>query len=120
MRISDWSSDVCSSDLDLDLSGLAAERVRDTGARHRHQLRAHQIEAEVAEVLLGKALTGQRELDDRHRRGVVVEDQWLRGAGRDSARKRVVSGKRRSVRLALGGHRSIKIKQKTNTKERLT
>src|SRR3546814_550441 len=60
LRICDWSSDVCSSDL----------------------------------------LTGQRELDDRHRRGVVVEDQRRRGAGRERLEDRLRD--RRHLRVGGG------------------
>src|SRR3546814_18578432 len=49
---------------------------------------------------LGKALTGQRELDDRHRRGVVVEDQWRRGAGRERLEDRLRD--RRHLRVGGG------------------
>ncbi len=66
----------------LHLTGLAAERVRNSRARHRHQLRTQQVEAKVAQLLFAQALARQRQLQDRHRRGVVVHDQRRRGAGR--------------------------------------
>ena len=37
---------------------------------------------EIGEILLGQALARQRELDDRHRRGAVIDDQRRRRAGR--------------------------------------
>ncbi|MDQ1094491.1 hypothetical protein QE400_003904 [Xanthomonas sacchari] len=67
-------------DVDLDLAGLAAERVRNRRAGHGGQLRADDVEPEVGQVLLGEPFAGQRQLDDRHRGGVVVEDQRRRGA----------------------------------------
>src|SRR3546814_12794883 len=86
MRISDWSSDVCSSDLDLLHPG--------TG------------------VLLGRLLAGAS--GRLHGRfdllggavGVLADKLDRHGAGED--RKSVVSGKSVSVRVVLGGRRLIK------------
>jgi len=39
------------------------------------QRRAQLVDADVGEILLGQAVAGQRDLDDRDRRGAVVEDQ---------------------------------------------
>ena len=75
----------CSADeieVDLHLALLAAERIGDRGAGHRHQRRAQLIDADVGEVLLGQALAGQRDLDDRNGGGAVVEDQRRRRARR--------------------------------------
>ena len=69
-------------EIDLDLALLAAERIRDRGARHGDQRRAQLVDADIGEVLLGQAFARQRELDDRHGRGAVVEDQRRRRAGR--------------------------------------
>src|SRR3546814_12070674 len=93
MRISDWSSDVCSSDLAPDqgfaAAGIAGDRV------HRHR----------------EVLWQQAGIDERSDQGD--------GAGRIAAgiadplgdRKSVGEGKSVSVRLDLGGRRIIQTKQ---------
>src|SRR3546814_19911671 len=87
MRISDWSSDVCSSDL-----------------HHGLQRRAHP--GEVGEAVAARS----------HDDGVVVMAEGgqkvaggSHGDGED--RKSVVSGKSVSVRVDLGGRRLIKKKK---------
>ena len=69
-------------EIDLDLALLAAERIGDRGARHRHQRRAQLVDADIGEVLFGEAFARQRDLDDRHGGGAVVEDQRRRRPGR--------------------------------------
>src|SRR3546814_17546479 len=127
MRISDWSSDVCSSDLRGEVvAPLAVEKLRDRlGQRTVGDARGHQALGRAARVLqalapvngFGGAFFGQLralallvelvaqlgggELEDRLV-GVVIGDQ---------DRKSVVSGKSVSVVLDLGGRRDIK-KQK--------
>ena len=64
--------------IDLDLALLAAERPRDRRPRYGDQRRAQLVGGDVEQVLLGQPLAGQRQLDDRHRRGAVVEDQRRR------------------------------------------
>src|SRR3546814_15886964 len=105
MRISDWSSDVCSSDLLVD----------------RHQLRA------AGEELLGRELFrgargAARRLAGHHAPALLVRaarpladlrrgDRGGLGEGaprRREDRKSVVSGKSVSVRVDLGGRRIIK------------
>ena len=86
-------------EIDLDLPQLAAERVGNCGAGHRDQRRAHLVDADVGQLLLGEALTRQRHLDDRHGRGVVVEDQRRRRAGRH----RLDHGLRDRRHLRVGG-----------------
>src|SRR3546814_13737236 len=93
MRISDWSSDVCSSDLDppreddlvviLRFSTVPDAVRRAAGERHR----------------------------DRTDRQCLRHDVPLRGHRRRQAdRKSVVKGKSVSVRVDLGGRRIIKKK----------
>src|SRR3546814_1576535 len=99
MRISDWSSDVCSSDLDL----LGACRSR----RHDEQ----------AGVLIPG--TGQPVRRERRRQAAPDDEPEVASPGaRDEARvgrcgdrKRGVEGKSVSVRVDLGGRRIIKNKQ---------
>src|SRR3546814_12087439 len=92
MRISDWSSDVCSSDLDPG-PGLApvAQPVGVAVVRHHH------VEAAVGlGIQLGQRLGGGPGV------GVVEGlEQQLAAAALD--RKRVGSGKSVSVRVALCG-----------------
>src|SRR3546814_17224204 len=100
MRISDWSSDVCSSDLN--------------GHEHLRCLRRKQVRKRRAE---------EREQRRRSARsGVRVVARGLRSAdavhggeagGRRPDRKSVVWGKSVSVRVDLGGRRIIKKKKKT-------
>src|SRR3546814_17579877 len=111
MRISDWSSDVCSSDL-VAVRGAGPGRSRPgadrlarrgpglgshPGARRRagHGATAHGI----AGV---RGPTGGRDRAARRRRGAGSRD-----------RKSVVEGKRVAVRVDLGGRRSLKKKKKT-------
>src|SRR3546814_7402540 len=100
-RISDWSSDVCSSDLTGGGEGrgraaalAAGNRREDAGAPAAHPARraaVHRPDQRAA------AAVAQRARARRHR----CQD-----------RKSVVSGKSVSVRVALGGRRIIKKKNK--------
>src|SRR3546814_11006623 len=93
MRISDWSSDVCSSDLGAGggLSRLLAGKRRRRGGRR------------VAGVGRGSP-------------GEALGAEWTDGIDRPAigARKRVVSGRGVSVRVGPGGRRYIK-KKKINS-----
>src|SRR3546814_14895923 len=106
MRISDWSSDVCSSDLALD--AFLDLKTRDdpliqASARHthaylsqgRHGLKAlHGIPVRNFRTLL--SIKTRRPLGEDLRRQVEEQD-----------RKSVVSGTSGSGRLSLGGRRDI-------------
>src|SRR3546814_20425154 len=109
MRISDWSSDVCSSDLfaDADTAQLLAQRVPLEHAFESQEVRH-----------------GGRELDVRCRadhaavpdvrREAHVKRLRKRGdmpAFRDADRKSVVWGKSVSGRVDLGGRRIMKKKK---------
>src|SRR3546814_18205805 len=93
MRISDWSSDVCSSDLYA--RGVRAERGRATRRA-------------------GCFRTRDRRSAPRPHWGVAR----ARRATRD--RKSVVSGKSVSVRVDLGGRRIIKKKKHNKTAQHYT
>src|SRR3546814_12211001 len=101
MRISDWSSDVCSSDLVAE-----PQRRRDTLG-----LAAGDGAAEpAARGVTDEIGFGQRVGDAAH----------AGGADRRGYRRRDVQGKRVSVRVDTGGRRTIKNKklmcyEKTNT-----
>src|SRR3546814_19891559 len=109
MRISDWSSDVCSSDLRGDRRG--------GGERHRLRIgqRWQTGEAAVAQGVrpqclpIGRGRGGGGIVG----RGRIARRDHERGAERP-ARKSVVAGKSVSVRVKFGGRRSSK-KKKTNT-----
>src|SRR3546814_1536628 len=101
MRISDWSSDVCSSDLLLDcLPG--------DGLRHLEPFRAADPAAgDAGNQVPGSGIPEQdRDPVDLHH----LEQHGHDGAEED--RKSVVSGKSVSVRVDLGGRRIIKKKQR--------
>src|SRR3546814_19084230 len=113
MRISDWSSDVCSSDLfRLD----ARQRTRRIAAGGADQVRRQAllvVEQNLEKVLRRQALVvgaqGKRlrRLNEAARTvGVFLEIH--------SDRKSVVEGKSVSVRVDLGGRRSIKKKKRTD------
>src|SRR3546814_17299278 len=98
MRISDWSSDVCSSDL---IAGVEQDQVGGiVDARGRRQGRGPG-QATVTAGEIGQHTIGDTEVRE-------VEAGHCLGEG---DRKSVVSGKSVSVRVDLGGRRIIK---KTN------
>src|SRR3546814_18576921 len=97
MRISDWSSDVCSSDLAVrpDLR-LRDTRVEETPVAHRPD--------GIAFSRLVRLVQQGGQAVDRRRGG-----QILGRVGLD--RKSVVQGKSVSVRVDLGGRRILKKKK---------
>src|SRR3546814_16395672 len=104
MRISDWSSDVCSSDLGVGRAEAGTEVAQPLGAGpHDEGLRAELL-GEVQAVIAGIGLGDGRELA----RPLPVEGD----------RKSVVSGKSVSVRVDLGGRRIIKKKKKSTKKHK--
>src|SRR3546814_13736333 len=113
MRISDWSSDVCSSDLQhedaVDFGHRMLDRALDAQGSSLDGIPSAVLDRflEVSklkrlEELLSDIALGNRMPD-------VVASQLL--ASRD--RKRVVEGKSVSVRVDPGGTRSIKKKTET-------
>src|SRR3546814_13757599 len=107
MRISDWSSDVCSSDLQGGRRGAFAILDLETG-------RALQL-AEPA-FLAGDAPAHRHDRDidvGRVGRGKLDLDDGVGALQRhdEADRKSVVSGKSVSVRVDLGGRRIIKNKK---------
>src|SRR3546814_11542322 len=112
MRISDWSSDVCSSDL-----GGPAARGNDLlqpgerAAAHEQDIGGVDLEELLLRVL-ASALRGHRGDRAFH----DLEQRLLHALARHVDRKSVVEGKSVSVRVDLGGRRIIKKKNKTTTK----
>jgi hypothetical protein len=89
----------CSVEVEHHLRRLAAERKGNARALYRDQGRAHEVEAEIPESLLGQSLARQRELDDGYRRGTVIDDQRRRCAGRQLLEQ----GLRNRGDLCVGG-----------------
>src|SRR3546814_18959974 len=110
MRISDWSSDVCSSDLIHDPEP-AQEQGVDLGGQDQRE----RVDPEDdGELLLTDTETF---LEDERSSGDVGDHRGhhqstAQGDGQED-RKSVVAGKGVSVRLYLGGRRSIKKQSKT-------
>src|SRR3546814_15659706 len=123
MRISDWSSDVCSSDLfdKLRANGLGGQA---GNPAHIGQQRRRNIDAAVGLLVV---------FEDRHQRSpdrepravermdeLIALDVFTAEARVHAARleiaavdrKSVVSGQSVSVRVALGGRRLVKKKKK--------
>src|SRR3546814_15694881 len=104
MRISDWSSDVCSSDLPLSFGGYFANRRQNKAPDiTRRSIKSRSI----ASCLASPAQIPFKNVgvEDAFRQYLPVFVQQYR-----KDRKSVVSGKRVSVRVDLGGRRIIKIK----------
>src|SRR3546814_20743029 len=114
MRISDWSSDVCSSDLAdqrraLDRGGHLAV-LDQVGLRGReHELAAGDVDLAAAEIDGVEAALHRG--DDLIRLAVAAQHVGVGHARQD--RKSVVSGKSVYVRVDLGGRRFI-TKKKQN------
>src|SRR3546814_16130873 len=99
MRISDWSSDVCSSDLEAGAPDLVRRLCQIW--RRRHGL-ARDLVRSVTEPAL-----------NRHRPRLALESEIpQRGQGRD--RKTLAEGKSGAVRSGRGGRRNI-VKNKNST-----
>src|SRR3546814_20203697 len=116
MRISDWSSDVCSSDLRDGLAGrvgdeLAADFPRRVG---RPVVQARELRARFRVGVLDAQRAAAVAHDHRDQALALVETEHARGF-RD--RKSVVSGKSVSVRVDLGGRRILKKKRAHKTTE---
>src|SRR3546814_12496350 len=102
MRISDWSSDVCSSD-------LTAKATFTVGAEG---VVLESIEVQADKASLG-TLVGLEQLDIAWDAtgGRWTVDAAQQGDGSGGDRKRVVEGKSVSVRVDLGGRRIFKKKK---------
>src|SRR3546814_16688270 len=103
MRISDWSSDVCSSDLCQVVFYILPTR--------RLEIRYPQLHGAAGLI---RSEGDHWEFKAPHRIRIVDARETL-DCRRD--RKSVVSGKRVSVRVDLGGRRIIKKKMRSSTKK---
>src|SRR3546814_11644259 len=103
MRISDWSSDVCSSDLFLDAHHQLCARVllfrREDGKIEYRRNRYRAMPDIAAQVMAGTP-------DTTRGHGISITLSAI-------DRKSGVSGKSVAVRVDLGGRRSIKKKNTT-------
>src|SRR3546814_14260082 len=98
MRISDWSSDVCSSDLFLEQHNQDCEE-RDAA-----------YNLDQAKVAIGSGgVTGAGLFEGTQTRLYIVPEQHTDFIFTD--RKSVAKGKSVSVRVDLGGRRTIKTKK---------
>src|SRR3546814_18716205 len=120
MRISDWSSDVCSSDLSdhhaIDAAFLASQE-----ARRLHKLAAEQAETYASTARLVKA-TGAAAVEvetaeeDAEGEAPAARSAKANPVTRTSDRKSVVSAERAAVRVDHGGGRIIN-KNNNNNRE---
>src|SRR3546814_20150373 len=114
MRISDWSSDVCSSDLRDPRCEAGHHRMRDIFDHLAETEQAGRDEDEPGEQGCDQQAVIAMARDD-------VEDPDDEGARRPAHlqdRKSVVKGKSVSVRVNLGGSRIIKTKKKNTNKNK--
>src|SRR3546814_16285676 len=101
MRISDWSSDVCSSDLAAKAHGKGPGISRSSGSEKRHSSCSRTAPRRSVHGF-GLEPVAQNHADN----GLMY--RWQRYAG---DRKSVVKGKSVSVRVDLGGCRIITTKR---------
>src|SRR3546814_16507895 len=115
MRISDWSSDVCSSDLLADYqtpTGRPARRLLDAqgaAASAAEDARAAQAELEQFDSLLER-LEAKR--NEQRRLIAELDDHEQQRKPPQQDRKSAVEGKRVSGRVDLGGRSIIQKKNK--------
>src|SRR3546814_12737031 len=121
MRISDWSSDVCSSDLGAaggrSCGGAQVEPVPDLDERgyqiahHRFVMRRAGREAQPFGAARHRGIVDRLDVDavfgEQHVAALLGLDRIA-----DQERKSVVEGKSVSVRVDLGGRRVIKKNKK--------
>src|SRR3546814_16113973 len=108
MRISDWSSDVCSSDL----------KAHTTQARHRAAL-SHTWHALSCSDATGEGSTTSSVAPSKVSSSRRSSCLWqVQSTSRNPDRKSVVSGKSVSVRVDLGGRRTLKKKKKTKVRHK--
>src|SRR3546814_15045882 len=110
MRISDWSSDVCSSDLKLSLS-IKAKEV-DEEKQAMKQYGSSDSGASLGDILGAAIREKQQEIQESGGSGAEPEAAGEE-SGDDRDRKSVVEGKSVSGRVDLGGRRIIKKKKPT-------
>src|SRR3546814_17309263 len=119
MRISDWSSDVCSSDLSVDALSLADYDALFERRSIHTGFRSEEPEAPPYRQILGPAFdTLPPRLKELHGRKAARRWQGHAEVRRGTDRKSVVAGKSVSVRVDPGGRRIIKNKKKHTTERK--
>src|SRR3546814_11097006 len=114
MRISDWSSDVCSSDLEWRISAVPFfDRHHGRFTGYRGTARRPRADESATHLRANPGLYGSGLAPDSLRQ-LVHELRTPPNALVGLDRTSVVSGKRVSVRVDLGGRRIIKKKTKKN------
>src|SRR3546814_19885382 len=111
MRISDWSSDVCSSDLCMSWAPMLENMVHSPYPAGGWQSVGKCIRLEASNFICAGGKAAAR-LSQRRRNAALGPRWWKRD------RKSVVSGKSVSVRVDLGGRRIIKKKNKNTHNKR--
>src|SRR3546814_21130357 len=109
MRISDWSSDVCSSDLRRGHRQAALRYVWQAGAGGVYRGRG----ARRQSIFLMSSVTRAESARRIEQLRTIIERHNHDYYGLDEGRKSVVQGTSGSVRVDLGGGRSLK-KKKTD------
>src|SRR3546814_15822820 len=114
MRISDWSSDVCSSDLMIRLLDRLLLFLSLMCAGLSPAMATERAPLVLAAASLQESLTAAADAwaAKGHARPVL---SFAGSSALARDRKSVVSGKSVSVRVDLGGRRSLKKKNKTDT-----
>ena len=86
-----------------DLARLAAVGQRHRGALNRGELGAHEVIGVIEKLFLGQHLACHRELENRHARRAVTNDQWRRKTGGQGSQQRLGNrGDLRHRHLDLG------------------
>src|SRR3546814_16144934 len=113
MRISDWSSDVCSSDLKLRVAQAELDRMRSDAQFFAEQIAQIEQRANWLRAILprDRQLAALREQADEIRDAIASAEASISNM---QDRKSGVAGKRVSVRVDTGGRRILKKKKKTN------
>src|SRR3546814_12216690 len=107
MRISDWSSDVCSSDLNI--KGFAGEK----GLEYYREIKVVNLGAQVSVPQLVARARAERADAVLVSQVVTQRDAPIPNTGKMSAdRRSVVRGRRGSERVDLGGRRIIEKNKK--------
>src|SRR3546814_13881544 len=133
MRISDWSSDVCSSDLHADVSTIFIIPSVSAGGADRTGVRTHQARNDRSCRRYSRQPRARgrswhplppASVPRRRNRAAADEDprsprRTIRGSRAWPERKSVVEGKSVSERVDIGGRRIIK-KKKSNNKKKQT
>src|SRR3546814_11001956 len=121
MRISDWSSDVCSSDLILDHQSCGRLGASHHAGNSRPRMRARSNEIEIVDHIVAIMCAEKGALRQRglQRKGAAqmcaqVMCEIRRSIVKTGDRKSVVEGRSVSVGVDLGGSRSLKKKKKKN------